>query len=179
VSARQHPVTVHFNRRTPPDYVSETLRKASEIHARLPPGGILIFLTGQNEIMGVCRNLEAKYGRKVLDEKRKRRKLQDLTETPDYCGKESRIVVPTQGENRPAFFKDLANRSTADVEPEDIDLGDLEQGNLAFDVDDGLADDDPEALDSDDEGLADNERLEIDIDEADSMSHLEAAGCPS
>lgn len=74
VAARQHPVTVHFNRRTAPDYVSEAIRKTAKIHARLPPGGILIFLTGQNEITGVCRKLEARYGAKALAEKKQRRK---------------------------------------------------------------------------------------------------------
>lgn len=73
VSSRQYPVTSHFNRRTEPDYVSETITKATKIHARLPPGGILIFLTGQNEITGVCRQLEAKFGQKAVDAKRRRR----------------------------------------------------------------------------------------------------------
>lgn len=73
VAARQHPVTVHFNRRTPSDYVTEAIKKASKIHCRLPPGGILIFLTGQNEITGVCRKLEAKFGQKALIERRQRR----------------------------------------------------------------------------------------------------------
>ncbi|KAJ3568750.1 hypothetical protein NP233_g5510 [Leucocoprinus birnbaumii] len=50
VPARQHPVTIHFSRRTSPDYVTDAIKKACKIHARLPPGGILIFLTGQNEI---------------------------------------------------------------------------------------------------------------------------------
>jgi ATP-dependent RNA helicase DHX37/DHR1 len=74
VAARQHPVTVHFNRRTPSDYVTEAIKKASKIHSRLPPGGILIFLTGQNEISGVCRKLEAKFGQKALEARRLRRR---------------------------------------------------------------------------------------------------------
>jgi ATP-dependent RNA helicase DHX37/DHR1 len=74
VPARQYPVTVHFNRRTVPDYVSEAIRKASKVHARLPPGGILIFLTGQNEIAGVCKRLEARYGAESIKERRQRRK---------------------------------------------------------------------------------------------------------
>jgi ATP-dependent RNA helicase DHX37/DHR1 len=73
VPARQYPVTVHFSRRTSTDYVNDAIRKASKIHARLPPGGILIFLTGQNEISGVCRRLEERYGSKKIAEKRKRR----------------------------------------------------------------------------------------------------------
>lgn len=73
IAVRQHPVTVHFSRRTSPDYVTEAIKKASKIHTRLPPGGILIFLTGQNEITGVCRRLEERYGRKALKRKQKDR----------------------------------------------------------------------------------------------------------
>lgn len=69
VAARQHPVTVHFSRRTPQDYVSEAVAKTAKIHTKLPPGGILVFLTGQNEITGVCRKLEAKFGRRTVDTK--------------------------------------------------------------------------------------------------------------
>ena len=72
IAARQYPVTVHFNRRTPADYVTESVRKASKIHARLPPGGILIFLTGQNEIHAVCTRLEKLYGKRALEVKNSR-----------------------------------------------------------------------------------------------------------
>ncbi|KAF9780606.1 hypothetical protein BJ322DRAFT_975970, partial [Thelephora terrestris] len=46
--------------KTKPDYVAEAVRKTRKIHNRLPPGGILIFLTGKNEITGVCRKLEVR-----------------------------------------------------------------------------------------------------------------------
>ena len=72
IPARQHPVTIHFSRRTASNYVGEAIRKACKIHAHLPPGGILIFLTGQNEITGVCRKLEAKYGRRALEDRKKK-----------------------------------------------------------------------------------------------------------
>ncbi|OZJ06220.1 hypothetical protein BZG36_00761, partial [Bifiguratus adelaidae] len=42
VDARQFPVSIHFNRRTPGlDYVGEAYNKICKIHTRLPPGGIL------------------------------------------------------------------------------------------------------------------------------------------
>lgn len=68
-------MTVHFNRRTFPDYITEAVKKVSKIHARLPAGGILVFLTGQNEISGVCKKLEAKYGAKALAVKKDRRQV--------------------------------------------------------------------------------------------------------
>uniref|UniRef100_UPI00398EC82E probable ATP-dependent RNA helicase DHX37 n=1 Tax=Pristiophorus japonicus TaxID=55135 RepID=UPI00398EC82E len=58
VDARQFPVTVHFNKRTPlDDYTGETFRKVGKIHRMLPPGGILVFLTGQAEVHSMCRRL--------------------------------------------------------------------------------------------------------------------------
>lgn len=73
VGARQHPVTVHFARRTDADYVGAAVRKTARIHVRLPPGGVLVFLTGQAEIHGACRALEAKFGARALEDRRKRR----------------------------------------------------------------------------------------------------------
>ena len=103
VPARQHPVTVHFSRRTNSDYISEAIKKASKIHARLPPGGILIFLTGQNEITGVCRKLEGRYGKGALEVRRKSRQpLQSrLSNLATSLGGEdsqpSRAVAPAHG----------------------------------------------------------------------------------
>ncbi|KAI8332790.1 P-loop containing nucleoside triphosphate hydrolase protein [Chlamydoabsidia padenii] len=61
VNARQFPVNTHFNRRTPEDHVAEAYKKISKIHERLPHGGILVFLTGQNEITQLCKRLRKKY----------------------------------------------------------------------------------------------------------------------
>lgn len=151
VAGRQHPVTIHFNRMTKPDYVAEAIRKAVKIHNRLPPGGILIFLTGQNEIAGVCRKLEARFGPRVLLEKKRKHsaisKGQRASGDPDST---SSTAVPA---------------SQGDLEAEDMDFG-VRREELATDVDDGGMDvdeygDDEEALDSDNEdededGMEDN-----------------------
>ena len=47
VAARQHPVTTHFARVTPDDHLEAAYKKVTKIHAKLPAGGILVFLTGQ------------------------------------------------------------------------------------------------------------------------------------
>ncbi|XP_047448704.1 probable ATP-dependent RNA helicase DHX37 [Mugil cephalus] len=58
VDARQFPVTIHFNKRTPlDDYTGEAFHKTCKIHRMLPPGGILVFLTGQAEVHSLCRKL--------------------------------------------------------------------------------------------------------------------------
>lgn len=55
---RQYPVTTHFSRRTRHDYVEEAFQKISKGHKKLPPGGILVFLTGQNEITHLSKRLK-------------------------------------------------------------------------------------------------------------------------
>ncbi|KIR24887.1 ATP-dependent RNA helicase DHX37/DHR1 [Cryptococcus deuterogattii LA55] len=117
IAARQHPVTVHFSRRTVSDYVTEAYKKVSKIHARLPPGGILVFMTGQSEIQALCRKLEKKYGSKKTSQK-----IQ--INNDDTLPPEER-------------------------EAEEVEFGKDE--DLAADVDDGAAESDPEALDTDDE----------------------------
>lgn len=58
VEGRQYPVTVHFSRRTNHDYVEEAFKKISRGHKKLPPGAILVFMTGQNEIMQLSKKLK-------------------------------------------------------------------------------------------------------------------------
>lgn len=58
VEGRQYPVTVHFSRRTNHDYVEEAFKKISRGHKKLPSGAILVFMTGQNEIMQLSKKLK-------------------------------------------------------------------------------------------------------------------------
>ncbi|PTB78789.1 P-loop containing nucleoside triphosphate hydrolase protein [Trichoderma longibrachiatum ATCC 18648] len=62
VEGRQHPVTIHFARRTHHDYVEEAFRKICRGHKKLPPGGFLVFLTGRNEILQLSKKLKAAFG---------------------------------------------------------------------------------------------------------------------
>jgi len=60
---RQHRVTTHFALKSRPDYVEETIEKVKRAHRKLPRGGILVFLTGQNEIKYVLSRLRVELGR--------------------------------------------------------------------------------------------------------------------
>ncbi|KAL4722726.1 putative ATP-dependent RNA helicase DHR1, partial [Fusarium chlamydosporum] len=62
VEGRQHPVTIHFSRRTQHDYVEEAFRKISRGHKKLPSGDILVFLTGRNEILQLSKQLKTAFG---------------------------------------------------------------------------------------------------------------------
>ena len=55
---RQFPVATHFSRRTHRDYVDEAFHKVCRGHKKLPPGGMLVFLTGQNEITTLAKRLK-------------------------------------------------------------------------------------------------------------------------
>ena len=139
IPGRQHPVTIHFNRRTRLDYVAEAVRKTVKIHNRLPPGGILIFLTGQNEITGVCRKLDAKFGPKALS--KKKRKYSAISNGQRASGDSDFTSSAT------------VSADQGDLEAEDMDFG-VRQEELAADVDDHVMDtdeigNDAEALDSD------------------------------
>ncbi|OAA41955.1 DEAD-like helicase [Beauveria brongniartii RCEF 3172] len=62
VEGRQHPVTMHFARKTHHDYVEEAFKKISRGHRKLPPGGFLVFLTGRNEILQLSKRLKTAFG---------------------------------------------------------------------------------------------------------------------
>ena len=158
VAGRQHTVTVHFNRKTRPDYVGEAYRKISKIHSRLPPGGILVFLTGQNEINALCIRLEKRFGKQAIKNRMERRK-RTLTESPfQRAAKED--AADEDKENAAIF-----NTLQVDFEPEEVDFG-TEPKDLAADVDDGLQpEEDPEALDSDYEEEDDPDSLFADREE--------------
>jgi ATP-dependent RNA helicase DHX37/DHR1 len=57
VPVRQFPVTVHFSKRTRDDYLGQAYKKVLSINERLPPGGILVFVTGQREVDYLCQKL--------------------------------------------------------------------------------------------------------------------------
>ncbi|XP_062854362.1 probable ATP-dependent RNA helicase DHX37 [Trichomycterus rosablanca] len=131
VEARQFPVSVHFNKRTPmEDYVGEAFRKTCKIHRMLPPGGILVFLTGQAEVHTVCRRL-----RKAFPYRPHNTDTEDTSEELRTCKKVkqkktvslplidlnnySALPVDEGDEDRQAGIDDID-----DDEGSDLDLGD-------------------------------------------------------
>lgn len=61
VQSRQFPVTVHFSRTTPKDYVQDAFKKICKIHTDLPPGGILVFVTGKIEVNRLVSQLKSRF----------------------------------------------------------------------------------------------------------------------
>lgn len=168
VEARQYPVVTHFNRRTSHNYIDEAVKKACKIHARLPHGGILIFLTGQAEIATVCQRLEKRFGRRAIEEKKQNR------QSSARKWRKGEEVEPNDIDHEV-----IVAAKDADVEVEDIELSALpkqeEEGQeLALDVDDVTGFDDVDALDSEDE---DAEEYDADLpqdlrDDSDTPMHI-------
>ncbi|KAK4050572.1 putative ATP-dependent RNA helicase DHR1 [Microbotryomycetes sp. JL221] len=157
VSARQHPVTIHFARRTHADYLEQAYKKTARIHARLPPGGVLIFCTGQNEIVSLCKKLEAKFGAKAVAERKRRQKVAREREEARRSGRSlvDALANGNRAENSDGDEDAAMSRGEVelgdDAEAEDVDLGDNDK-DLAADVDDGVYDeDDEEGLESDED----------------------------
>ncbi|KAF2478866.1 P-loop containing nucleoside triphosphate hydrolase protein [Neohortaea acidophila] len=63
VEGRQYSVTEHFSRKTKRDYVEEMIDKVARGHRKLPPGAMLVFLTGQQEITFVAKKLNERLNR--------------------------------------------------------------------------------------------------------------------
>jgi ATP-dependent RNA helicase DHX37/DHR1 len=96
IETRRYPINIHFNRETPTtNYVDEAFKKVVKIHERLPKGGILVFLTGQEEIRSLCRKLRDRFAPTA-----------DLTSKSDLQGPRVRCSAQNM-----------------DLEAEDIDVG--------------------------------------------------------
>ena len=61
IEGRQYPVRTHFSRRTQRDYCEEMFHKICKGHKKLPSGGMLVFLTGESEIISLIDKLRQKF----------------------------------------------------------------------------------------------------------------------
>ena len=76
VESRQFDVNIHFNRKTPSEegeYIEEAFKKVCKIHKTLPEGGILVFVTGQDEVKQLMKKLKITFPSqnnedKIIDE---------------------------------------------------------------------------------------------------------------
>ena len=109
---RQYPVTIHFARRTQRDYLEEAFEKVCKGHRKLPPGGILVFLTGQNEITALSKRLNKTLANSQRDQ------------SNDLKVRISASEVPLESEdlelgNNAAGFDDLEHDEDSDGDPFD------------------------------------------------------------
>lgn len=118
---RQYPVTVHFSRRTRRDYVEEAFRKVSRGHRKLPPGGMLVFLTGQNEIRYLSKRLKQAF---------------KPTQRGEIHGKVqvSANDVPLEAEDLELGGTDLSAPVGQGDEGSDVDIDDESEEDEEFDL---------------------------------------------
>jgi len=57
VKGRQHPVTIYHTATSQPDYVDAAMRTFFQIHTDQPPGDVLIFLPGQEDIESLDKSI--------------------------------------------------------------------------------------------------------------------------
>lgn len=57
VPGRTHPVEVFYTQEPEPDYLEAAIRTVLMVHRAEPPGDILLFLTGEEEIEDACRKI--------------------------------------------------------------------------------------------------------------------------
>jgi ATP-dependent RNA helicase DHX37/DHR1 len=107
VDARQFPVTVHFSKKTAlANYVDEACKKVTKIHQRLPPGGILVFLTGQDEIRMLSNKLRERFpinSKTVTDEKEWNPRVKCSAKNMDVEVEDVDIEQNTDVETRPTL----------------------------------------------------------------------------
>jgi len=60
IPGRTFPVETYFSKSVQEDYVMAAVKQTLQIHFNSPPGDILIFMTGQEDIEGTCAVLAEK-----------------------------------------------------------------------------------------------------------------------
>ena len=122
---RQYPVSIHFARRTQRDYLEETFLKVSRGHKKLPPGGMLVFLTGQNEITVLAKRLKEAFTN---------------TQGKHHDGHRVRVAaneVPLETEDFDLGIDNLGSHQAGDDDDEDIHLyEDEDEEDKEFDIGD-------------------------------------------
>ncbi|KAG0213330.1 putative ATP-dependent RNA helicase DHR1 [Mortierella sp. GBA30] len=149
-------VTMHFNKKTPEvDYVTEAYKKVTKIHTRLPEGAILVFLSGQAEIMTLVKKLRKKFpfpdnsksGSMVEGTKKAQKGKADA----DKDASENDVNVEESNQELDPRNEDVELEDMAIGESEAIaEVEGMEEDDEAFDLD---ASDSEEELGEDDEVL--------------------------
>lgn len=177
VEARQYPVTNHFAKRTEiKDYLQETFKKTCQIHERLPPGGVLLFLTGKREILYMCKRLQKALGRKYLtrrhSQSRNSSQMQENSIEPPLESMLADLQHPSSDTNNSNDRVDSKQASKQDYD--DMEIG--FDGDQIDEVE--IGEDDYDAMnwnhsDKEDDGShSDNESVLSDIEDEDYVSSV-------
>lgn len=117
VPGRTHPVTIHHSKVTElDDYETVAFKKICKIHRKLPPGGILVFLTGKAEIIRMVNRL-----RRSLSGRDKDKRFRGSDDVGRSQAQMESIDAPREMDDEEL---DGENSNVDDFEDIDDDLGD-------------------------------------------------------
>ncbi|KAI3860276.1 hypothetical protein MKX03_030957, partial [Papaver bracteatum] len=137
VPTRQYPVTIHFSKRTDVvDYIGQAFKKVISIHKRLPPGGILVFVTGQREVEYLCKKL-----RGASNELKNRNKFKCKTDEKPWEQADIIEASEIQGDSNQQTnrFKDEDYRILNDEEEEDDSYFSGTESDISYNSEDEFA----------------------------------------
>ncbi|KAL3080689.1 hypothetical protein niasHT_033246 [Heterodera trifolii] len=103
VQARQFPVTIYFERRTPTNYLEATFKKVCKIHEEYPAGGILVFVTGQREVTHLGQTARKQIHKNIcikITEKRENEKVSTEERDKRGGGRGTTALTTTSSELR-------------------------------------------------------------------------------
>lgn len=151
--SKTHPVTVHFAKQTPEDYVEQAKSTILRIHNRLPAGSILVFLTSQQDITKLQKLLQPKSHRVETPGAMDLADEEDLDETEKHAvdtthqlevtntdqlgelDQPNESIQKSKEENKsakmiaPSFnIGDEEKETTTDLMPEEVDRADAMKG---------------------------------------------------
>lgn len=125
---RQHRVTTHFALKSRSDYVEEVIEKVRRAHRKLPRGGILVFLTGQNEIRQVSTRLRALLSPKGGSQSRANIPRVELAASEAPLETEDMELGPSRmDEDQDDFELEILTPSDDEAEEKEFEISDDEE----------------------------------------------------
>ena len=158
IPARQHPVVSHFARRTEQQHwLQAVLVRVMQMHVKLPEGGILVFVSGREEIDWLCRKVDEEWkGRKDRARREEVKLMDDDDEGEDEEGKARKADRGGEGRTKTEEEMD-AELYQLDDEADELAGDEVEDED---DVEKGDKQDDDEAPARETSKQAGNERME-------------------
>lgn len=125
---RQHRVTTHFALKSRGDYVEEVVEKVRRAHRKLPRGGILVFLTGQNEIRQVAHRLRVLLDRRSESDSRMNLQRAEIAASEAPLEAEDLDLGDFKNiEQQDDFDLDILTPSEDEAEGKEFDISDDEE----------------------------------------------------
>ncbi|KAF8820783.1 ATP-dependent Rna helicase [Cardiosporidium cionae] len=103
IPGRQYPVDIFYTYQPEQDYIEAALITILQIHLRSAPGGILVFLPGQEDIMSLCNILEEKNKMLNLIKIRQREANANNVNTHDSTANLNSCSIDSRATNRQIY----------------------------------------------------------------------------